>query len=192
MADLVRTMEEEFRRYKALGESAMAQLPDHELSREGPGGGNSIATLVWHVSGNLTSRFTDFLTSDGEKPWRDRDGEFVPRSVTRAELLARWADGWTALLGALASVTDADLDRQVTIRRQPLTVGQALSRSLAHTVYHVGQIVYLSKVWRGTEWTNLSIPVGGSRAYNDAPTRERPSAHISSLPGSGTPPPDDR
>ncbi len=191
MADMVRTMEEEFRRYKALGESAIAQLPEHELSREGPGGGNSIATLVWHVSGNLASRFTDFLSSDGEKPWRDRDDEFVPRTVTRTALLERWAAGWTAVLEALAALTDADLERSVTIRRQPLTVGQALSRSLAHTVYHVGQIVYLSKVWRGTEWTNLSIPLGGSRAYDDAPTKERPSAHVSSLSGPWTPP-DDR
>lgn len=190
MADVVRTLEEEYRRYKALGESAMAQLPEHELSREGPGGGNSIATLVWHVSGNLASRFTDFLTSDGEKPWRDRDDEFVPRSVTRAELLARWAAGWTAVLEAVAGLTDADLDRVVTVRRQPLTVSQALSRSLAHTVYHVGQIVYLSKVWRGTEWTSLSIPLGGSRAYNEAPTRERPSAHVASLSGPWTPPED--
>lgn len=190
MADMVRAIEEEYRRYKALGESAMAQLPEHELAREGPGGGNSIATLVWHVSGNLASRFTDFLTSDGEKTWRDRDDEFVPRSVTRAELLARWAAGWTAALEAVAGLTDADLDRLVTIRRQPLTVCQALSRSLAHTVYHVGQIVYLSKVWRGTEWTNLSIPLGGSRAYNEAPTRELPSAHVSSLPGPWTPPED--
>jgi uncharacterized damage-inducible protein DinB len=190
MADMVRAMEEEFRRYKALGEAAIAQLPDHDLSREVPGGGNSIATLVWHVSGNLASRFTDFLTSDGEKPWRDRDDEFVPRAVTRADLLARWSGGWVAVLEALAGLTDADLERLVTIRRQSLTIGQALSRSLAHTVYHVGQIVFLSKVWRGTEWTTLSIPLGGSRAYNEAPDKERPSAHASSLSGAWTPPED--
>jgi uncharacterized damage-inducible protein DinB len=190
MADVIRTMEEEFRRYKALGESAIAQLPEHELSREGPGGGNSIATLVWHVSGNLASRFTDFLSSDGEKPWRDRDDEFVPRVVTRPALLARWASGWTAVLGAIAALSDADLDREVVIRQQPLTVAQALSRSLAHTVYHVGQIVYLSKTWRGEQWENLSIPLGGSRAYNAAPTKERPSAHVASLSTPWAPPED--
>lgn len=190
MADVIRTMEQEFVRYKALGESAIAQLPEPDLSREGPGGGNSIATLVWHLSGNLASRFTDFLTSDGEKPWRDRDDEFVPRSVTHAVLAERWAHGWSAALGAIAALGDADLDREVTIRRQPLTVAQALSRSLAHTVYHVGQIVYLSKAWRAGEWTNLSIPPGQSRAYNAAPTRERPSAHAASLSANRTPPED--
>ncbi len=190
MAEVVRAIEEEFRRYKALGESAMSQLPEHELSQEGPGGGNSIATLVWHVAGNLESRFTEFLTSDGEKPWRNRDDEFLPRAVGRADLLARWATGWAALHGSLAPLSDADLTRVVVIRGQGLTVAEALARSLAHTVYHVGQIVFLSKLWRGTEWQNLSIPPGGSREYNAAPSKERPAEHVSSLTGPWQPPED--
>jgi uncharacterized damage-inducible protein DinB len=190
MADVVRTMEQEFLRYKTLGESAMAQLSEPDLSREAPGGGNSIAALVWHVSGNLASRFTDFLTSDGEKPWRDRDDEFVPRAVSRAAVAERWMAGWSAALTAIAALSDADLEREVTIRRQPLTVTQALARSLAHTSYHVGQIVFLSKAWRGEQWLNLSIPLGQSRAYNGDPTKERPAAHVASL--SAWAPPEDR
>jgi uncharacterized damage-inducible protein DinB len=183
MNDYVRSLEEEYKRYKALGEAAIAQLSDEQLSTAAPGGGNSIAAIVWHVAGNLESRFTDFRTTDGEKPWRNRDEEFELRSVSRGQLTEKWDRGWHALLSALSPLTDADLQTTVTIRRQPLRIDEALHRSLAHTTYHVGQIVFLAKQFRGEEWNCLSIPLGGSRAYNDAPNREKPSAHAERLRG---------
>jgi hypothetical protein len=163
----------EYRRYKKLSEDAMAQLDERDLSAPGPGNGNSIAIIAWHISGNLRSRFTDFLSSDGEKPWRERDEEFRARTVTRADLLAKWNQGWDVLLDALGALTDADLDRTVTIRAEPLRVDEALHRSLAHTSYHAGQIVYLAKAFRGDRWTYLSIPPGQSAAYNRAPDKEK-------------------
>lgn len=110
------------------------------------------STICWHVAGNLQSRFTDFLTSDGEKPWRDREQEFAARTVSRAELLARWQQGWAPLLSTLGRLTDADLTATIMIRGQPLAVHEALHRSLAHASYHVGQIVYLSHAICGTGW----------------------------------------
>ncbi|HEY7189808.1 MAG TPA: DinB family protein [Vicinamibacterales bacterium] len=173
----VRSLEEEYKRYKALGEAAIAQLSEEQLSVPAPGGGNSIAAIVWHVAGNLESRFTDFRTSDGEKPWRNRDEEFEPRTVSRAELTAKWERGWSALFDALGSITDADLQARIRIRHQPLRIDEALHRSLAHTTYHVGQIVFLAKQFCGEQWNCLSIPLGGSRAYNEAPRHESPAAH---------------
>ena len=163
---IVDSIRSEYRRYKQLGDSSFAQLQDSDLSAGGPGGGNSIAVICWHLSGNLQSRFTDFLTSDGEKPWRQRDEEFAARTVTRAELIAKWEDGWQALFAAIDSLQDSDLDRTVTIRSQPLTVHAALHRSLAHASYHVGQIVYLAKGFRGDAWESLSIPPGQSSSFN--------------------------
>ena len=177
MSEYVRSIEEEYKRYKALGEAAIAQLPDEQLSVPGPGGGNSIAAIVWHVAGNLESRFSDFRTSDGEKPWRNRDEEFEFRTVTHAELVDKWERGWRALFAALSTLTDADLQATVVIRQQPLRIEQALHRSLAHTTYHVGQIVFLAKQFRGEQWNCLSIPLGGSRAYNQNPRHESPAAH---------------
>jgi len=165
---ILASIEAEYRRYKTLGESAVNQLAEPQLA-DATGTSNSIATIIWHVAGNLKSRFTDFLTSDGEKPWRDRDSEFLPRHVTRAELQAKWDDGWRVLFAALTSLTDADLGRTVTIRGQPLTVAEALHRSLAHTSYHVGQIVYVAKARRGADWQYLSIPPGQSAQYNPKP-----------------------
>lgn len=164
----------EFLRYKALAEKAIAQLNDHELSASPPGGGNSIATICWHVSGNLRSRFTEFLTADGEKPWRQREEEFEPRAVSAAELLAKWEQGWDVLLGTLADLSDHQLDANVVIRGQSLRVREALLRALAHVSYHVGQIVYAAKVRRGREWTCLSIPPGQSAQYNQHPVLDRP------------------
>jgi hypothetical protein len=173
MRDIVRSIRGEYGRYKALAEAALAQVPDAALSTAHAEGTNSIATICWHISGNLRSRFTDFLTTDGEKPWRHRDEEFEPRYVTRDELLARWNDGWDVLLATLDRLTDDDLGRQVTIRGQALEVIEALHRSLAHLSYHVGQIVFIAKVARGAEWTSLSIPPGQSELYNRNPTLER-------------------
>jgi uncharacterized damage-inducible protein DinB len=171
---VVRSIEAEFTRYKALGEKAIAQLDGAALSAPPTGGGNSIATICWHVSGNFRSRFTDFLATDGEKPWRKRDEEFEARAVTRDELLAKWEQGWAVLLDTLQTLSDDDLDRSVTIRGQALSVLDALLRSLAHASYHVGQIVYAAKAARGDDWTYLSIPPGKSDEYNQNPTLERP------------------
>jgi hypothetical protein len=174
MRQIIESITSEYRRYKKLSEDAIAQLDESDLSRPGPGNGNSIAIIAWHVSGNLTSRFTDFLTSDGEKPWREREEEFEPRTVGRAELLEKWNRGWDVLLRTLSTLADDDLGRTVTIRAQPLRVDEALHRSLAHTSYHAGQIVYLAKAFRGDAWEYLSIPPGKSAAYNAAPDREKP------------------
>jgi hypothetical protein len=170
----------EFRRYKLLGEAAIAQVNEADLARAA-GEDNSIAVVVWHIAGNLRSRFTDFLTTDGEKPWRNRDEEFEERVVTRQELLAKWESGWQALFSALASLTDAELDRTVTIRGRPLVVSDALLRSLAHTSYHVGQIVYIAKSLHGAAWQTLSIPKGASATYNQNPGRETPEHHAAML-----------
>jgi GNAT superfamily N-acetyltransferase/uncharacterized damage-inducible protein DinB len=181
MPDVISSIAAEYRRYKALADAAIAQLEDAELSQPGPNGGNSIAVLVWHVSGNMASRFTDFRTSDGEKPWRHRDDEFVHRTVTRGQLLEKWEAGWRALFGALNDLGDDDLGTTVTERGQPMRIDQALLRSVAHTVYHVGQILYLAKSFRGPDWTILTIPIGGSEAYNRAPVFEMASAHADAL-----------
>jgi hypothetical protein len=171
----------EFLRYKALAEAAVGQLGDDGLMTTGADGGNSVAILCRHLGGNLRSRFTDFLTSDGEKPWRRREEEFQGTTVSRAELLSHWERGWTSLLDTLAGLTDADLDRTVTIRSQPLTVNEALHRSLAHASYHVGQIVYIARGIRGADWRFLSIPPGQSDAYNAHPTLEQPGAHAAGV-----------
>jgi uncharacterized damage-inducible protein DinB len=181
MRDIVESIEAEYRRYKAAGESALAQLDDADLGKEPPGNGNAIAAIVWHVAGNFESRFTDFRTSDGEKASRDRDSEFHARSPTRAELLAKWRAGWATLFEAVGALTDEDLSARVVIRGQSLRIDQALLRSLAHASYHVGQIVYLAKLWCGARWQTFTIPLGGSAAYNQAPVLERPADHVASL-----------
>jgi uncharacterized damage-inducible protein DinB len=163
----------EYRRYRATGERALAQLPDDALDRVPSPDGNSAAMIVRHLGGNLASRFTDFLTTDGEKPWRMRDAEFADATYTRAEVNEWWARGWDVLEGTLATLTDADLTRTVTIRQQPLSVHAALARSLAHVAYHVGQLVLLARQATGASWQWISIPKGGSDAYNAAPTMER-------------------
>jgi hypothetical protein len=182
---IVGSIEGEYRRCKMLAEGAMVQLTDDELGRPGPGGSSSVATIGWHIAGNLASRFTEFLTTDGEKPWRDRESEFVPEAIAREALLADWNRGWKTLFEALDGLGDEDLGREVRIRGTAHAVHDALHRSLAHTAYHVGQIVLLARSLRGPDWKWLSIPPGESEAYNRNPTRERPNRHASAL-GSAT------
>lgn len=174
MRQLVGSIEGEYRRYKRLGEAAIDQVTDEQLCQVSSSGGNSIATLVWHISGNLASRFTDFLQSDGEKAWRDRDAEFLHRSVARAEVREKWEKGWTVLFRSLAELDDDRLHAVVKIRGVPLSVHEALHRSLAHASYHVGQIVFWAKALRAGQWQHLSIPPGGSAAYNENPVAEKP------------------
>jgi uncharacterized damage-inducible protein DinB len=182
MRDTVASIEGEFLRYRKLGEGAFGQVSDAELGLAAPGNGNSMATLIQHLSGNFRSRFTDFLTTDGEKPWRERESEFAARTAAREDLRARWESGWKALEGALLSLTDADLGRTVTIRAQELSVREALHRSLAHASYHVGQMVMLGRSFRGDQWRFLSIPPGMSAEYNRAPSLEKIPAPAGSLP----------
>ena len=164
---------DEYTRYRLIGQRALAQMPDAALNHLPAVDGNSAAMIVFHVSGNLTSRFTDFLSADGEKPWRARDEEFSDRSCSRADVDALWAAGWGALERALARLTDADLAGTVTIRQQELTVHAALCRSLAHVSYHVGQIVLLARMLASQPWQYLSIPKGESDAYNANATLEK-------------------
>lgn len=162
--ELLDSITAEYHRYKKLGEGAFAQLTDEELSRAAPDD-NSVATIVWHIAGNLKSRFTDFQTTDGEKPWRKRDEEFAERTVSREALLEKWEDGWRSLFTALDALSDDNLNDVITIRQQPLAIHQALHRSMAHTSYHVGQIVYVAKAFRGSAWRSLSIPKGASASF---------------------------
>ena len=178
---VVSSLLDEYKRYKALAEAAIGQVGDEELARLGPGGGNSIDILVRHLAGNLKSRFTDFRTSDGEKPWRHRDNEFETASLTRPELMTEWDAAWETVIAEVSQLTDADLNGTVTVRRQPLRIDEALHRSLAHTAYHVGQIVYLAKEMRGDSWRTLSIPKGKSEEYNRQATRETAAAHADML-----------
>jgi hypothetical protein len=178
---IIESIRGEFERYKALAEAAIAQSAEPELSREPADDGNSIATICWHVSGNLRSRFTDFLTTDGEKPWRRRDDEFLPRQVTRADLLATWEAGWSVLFAALSGLDDSQLHATITIRGQALRLDEALHRSLAHTAYHCGQIVLLAKHARGAAWKSLSIPRGKSDEANRNPPGQRPDEHARAL-----------
>ena len=164
---------DEYTRYRLIGQRALAQMPDAALNHLPAVDGNSAAMIVFHVSGNLMSRFTDFLTADGEKPWRARDEEFSDRSCSRADVDALWAAGWGALERTLAMLTDADLAGTVTIRQQELTVHAALCRSLAHVSYHVGQIVLLARMLASQPWQYLSIPKGESVAYNANATLEK-------------------
>jgi hypothetical protein len=155
-----------FRYYKKLVERALKQLTDEQLFAVLDEEMNSIAVIVKHLSGNMRSRWTDFLTSDGEKPGRDRDEEFSNPPATRQALLEMWEDGWQRLLGTLESLSDADLGRTISIRGEPHSVMQAINRQVAHYSYHCGQIVFLAKHLVGNDgWQTLSIPRGKSTDF---------------------------
>src|SRR5437016_8573273 len=152
--------------YKKLGERAMAQCPDEGLFAILDAESNSIAIIVKHIAGNMRSRWTDFLTSDGEKPNRNRDAEFEAPPTTRAELTEMWERGWKLLFAALESLSDADLTRTITIRTEPHSVMQAINRQIAHYSYHVGQIVYLARHFASEKWQSLTIPKKKSVEFN--------------------------
>ena len=156
----------QFRGYKRLGEGAMAQLKDQELFVTLDPEANSVAIIVKHLAGNMRSRFTDFLTTDGEKPDRHRDQEFEMGSVSRADVMRWWEEGWTRVFSAIDTLKPDDAMRTVTIRSEPHTVLQAINRQLAHYAMHVGQIVFLAKHLRSQEWNSLSIPRGKSEEVN--------------------------
>jgi hypothetical protein len=163
---IIEAFQKQFAYYKRLGEQTIQQLTDKQLFWQASEGSNSITMIVNHVVGNQLSRFTDFLTSDGEKPWRNRDAEFEEILWTKEEVLKHWETGWTCLFTALNPLTENDLNKVVYIRNIGHTVFEALTRQLAHYASHVGQIVFVGKILRGNEWISLSIPKGNSEQYN--------------------------
>jgi hypothetical protein len=163
---------EEFRACRKLAEKALAQVPDDRLHARLDDESNSLAVLMRHLGNNLRSRWTDFLTTDGEKPNRHRDQEFEDQAWTREQLFAQWNEGWERLLGTLESLTDDELGQTVAIRGEPHSVPRALQRSLSHTALHVGQMVMLAKHLVGPGWKTLSIARGESAAFNEK-MRER-------------------
>ncbi len=159
-----------FRQYKKMAEGAMAQLSDDQLFATLDGEMNSIALIVKHMTGNMRSRWTNFLTSDGEKPDRNRDTEFIEPPATREALLERWESGWKLVFDAIEPLTDADLARTVTIRSEPHSVMQAINRQVAHYSSHIGQIVFLAKHLAGATWKTLSVPRNRSAEFNRSVT----------------------
>jgi hypothetical protein len=155
-----------FHQYKRLAEGAMAQVNDEQLCAALDPEMNSIAVIVKHMAGNMRSRWTDFLTTDGEKPSRNRDSEFEEPPATRTELMALWDDGWRCLFTALEGLTDADLVRTITIRGEAHSVMQAINRQVAHYPYHCGQIVFLAKHLQSANWKSLSVPRKQSAEFN--------------------------
>ena len=155
-----------FRQYKKLGEGAIDQVTDEQLFATLDEEMNSIAIIVKHMAGNMRSRWRDFLTTDGEKPDRNRDTEFVGPPATRAALMQVWGDGWNIVFTALEPLTDADLNRTVTIRGEAHSVMQAINRQMAHYAYHCGQIVFLAKHFQHSNWKSLSVPRGQSVQFN--------------------------
>ena len=155
-----------FRQYKSLAERAMAQVTDDQLTRTLDAESNSIAVIVKHLAGNMRSRWTDFLTTDGEKPNRNRDSEFEAPPASRTALMETWESGWRCVFAALEVLSDADTTRTVYIRSEPHSVMQAINRQVAHYACHVGQIVFLAKHFQSSQWKSLSIPRGKSAHFN--------------------------
>lgn len=164
--DFLASARQQFAYYQLLGEQALAQVSDEQLFWQPNAVSNSIATIVKHLWGNMRSRWTDFLTTDGEKPWRAREAEFDNDLTTRAAVMQKWQEGWQCLFAALGALTPADLDQIIYIRHQGHSVTEAINRQLAHYPYHVGQIVFMARLAAGEAWQSLSIPRGGSAVYN--------------------------
>jgi hypothetical protein len=156
-----------FTYYKKLGDDAMAQVADEKLFFQPNEDSNSIAIVVQHIAGNMLSRWTDFLTTDGEKEWRNRDAEFEVTIKTKDELVTFWNKGWQCLFDTMNSMTETDLEKIIYIRNEGHTVVEAINRQLAHYPYHVGQIIFLAKMLSNNEWKSLSIPKNKSQEYND-------------------------
>ncbi|SKC09601.1 Protein of unknown function [Soonwooa buanensis] len=161
------SVKKQFEYYKSLGDKTFEQLPDDALFWQYNEESNSIAIIVKHLWGNMLSRWTDFLTTDGEKDNRNRDSEFENDIKSRTDLLEKWNAGWTCLFSTLNDLTENDLDKIVYIRNQGHTVLEAINRQLAHYPYHVGQIVFIGKMIADNNWKSLSIPKGNSKVYND-------------------------
>jgi hypothetical protein len=153
--------------YKELGDKTFEQLTDADLHFAPNGESNSIALIIQHMAGNMLSRWTDFLTTDGEKEWRNRDTEFEEQNLTKQQLISFWQNGWDCLLNTLNALTEEDLLKTIYIRSEGLLVVDAINRQLAHYPYHVGQIIYLGKIIKNENWQNLSIAKGHSQQFNE-------------------------
>lgn len=160
------SIKKQFEYYKSLGEKTFHQLSIEEVKQEFVEDSNSISIIVKHIVGNMLSRWTNFLTEDGEKEWRHRDDEFKDTYQTKEELLDYWNKGWICLFDAITPLTEEDLEHIIYIRNQGHTVTEAINRQLAHYSYHIGQIVFLGKLLKGKDWVSLSIPKGTSNTYN--------------------------
>jgi hypothetical protein len=165
--DFLVSARRQFEMYRMLGEKSLARIPDDRLFHAINDDCNSAWTIVKHLSGNMLSRWTDFLTKDGEKEWRNRDAEFVNDVSDRAALMERWRQGWDCLFRALDALMQHDLSTTVFIRNEPHSVMEAIHRQLSHYPYHVGQLVFIAKMYSHGGWTSLSIPKGGSDAFNE-------------------------
>lgn len=154
--------------YKDLGDKTFQQLNDWDFHYQPNEESNSIAVIIQHMAGNMLSRWTNFLTEDGEKEWRNRDAEFETGKQSKEELLALWEKGWTCFFSALEPLKKKDLKKIVTIRKEELTVIDAINRQLAHYPYHIGQVIFIAKIIKSKAWKNLSIPRGASQAYNSS------------------------
>ena len=161
------SIKKEFEYYKMLGDKTMSRIPDEGLFWQYNEESNSIAIIVAHLHGNMLSRWTDFLTTDGEKEWRDRDGEFENHIDTREVLMDRWERGWACLFAALDGIREEQLGQITYIRNMGQTVTEAINRQMTHYAYHVGQIVYIGKMVSAASWQSLTIPKGNSKKYND-------------------------
>ncbi len=166
-AEYIKNIRAMFLQYKTLGEKAMSQVEEKRLFWTFNNESNSIAMIVQHISGNMLSRFTNFYEEDGEKPWRNRDREFESILTTRAEMMDAWEKGWKCFLDVVNNLQDLDLERTVYIRNEPHSVMEAINRQIAHYSYHIGQIVFLSKMVAEQDWKSLSIPKNQSREFND-------------------------
>lgn len=164
--DYLPSVKKQFEYYKMLGEKTFAQLSDEQLFEQCNEESNSVGIIVKHLWGNMLSRWTDFLTTDGEKEWRKRDAEFDNDIADRKELLERWNEGWACFFGSLDLLTEQDLTREIFIRNQSHSVVEAINRQLAHYSYHIGQIVFIGKMLRHENWSSLSIARGASKEYN--------------------------
>jgi hypothetical protein len=168
-----------FQYYKGLGEKTFDQLNDEQINWRPNEASNSVALIVHHVSGNMLSRFTDFLTSDGEKSWRNREAEFEVGYANKKEMIDAWDKGWAVVFQAIDSLTAADLERIIYIRNEGQTVMEALQRQLAHYPHHIGQILFIGKILKANDWKSLSIPKGASQGYNqDKFSQDRQIRHF--------------
>lgn len=161
--------------YKDLAEKAFVQLDEKDFHFKASEESNSIAVIIQHLAGNMLSRFTDFLTTDGEKEWRQRDDEFEVHEYTKQQLVELWEKGWNCFLSTLSSLKEEDLLTTVYIRQEPLSVIDAINRQLAHYPHHIGQILFIGKMIRDGNWTNLSIPKGHSQQYNQSTAIKDPA-----------------
>jgi hypothetical protein len=173
--DYLQTLINRLKYYKDLGDRTFDQLEEMDFHFALNEDSNSIAMIIKHIAGNMLSRWTNFLTEDGEKEWRDRDREFEESDDSKGSLIELWNRGWECFLAAIGPLKKKDLKKTIYIRQEPLTVIDAINRQLAHYPYHIGQIIYIGKIIKGKNWKNLSIPKGGSASYNNSDSLKDPA-----------------